>query len=157
MLFSTNNLIKHQSFLYTQLNDQTVLIQTIQFSISTQSKCQTVLFDPEVGLYQVLPLSVSMDLGAVATKGYSEFFKISTLSFLPRCSRCIRQPQLTRATGLSLGESYPSAEMQSVYSAAPADWATWQSLGESYPSAEMQSVYSAAPADLAPGRSLRES
>ena len=30
----------------------------------------------------------------------------------------------------TLGESYPSAEMQSLYSATPADWAT---LGESYP------------------------
>ena len=30
----TNNSIKHQSFVYTQLNDQTVLFQTIQFSIS---------------------------------------------------------------------------------------------------------------------------
>ena len=26
--------IKHQSFVYTQLNDQTVLFQTIQFSVS---------------------------------------------------------------------------------------------------------------------------
>ena len=33
--------------------------------------------------------------------------------------------------GHSLGESYPSAEMQSVYSAAPADKATGYSLGES--------------------------
>ncbi len=65
-----NNPIKHQSFVYSQLNDQTVLFQTIQFSISTQFfvytqlnvktvlfqttqfsictqfKCQTVLFDP---------------------------------------------------------------------------------------------------------------
>ena len=39
--------------------------------------------------------------------------------------------------------------MQSVYSATLADWATGHSLGESYPSAEMQTVYSAAPADLA--------
>ena len=30
----TNNSIKHQSFVYTQLNDQTVLFQTNQFSIS---------------------------------------------------------------------------------------------------------------------------
>ena len=43
-----NNSIKHQSFVYAQLNDQTVLFQTIQFSMSfvcTQFKCQTVLFD----------------------------------------------------------------------------------------------------------------
>ena len=34
LLCITNNSIKHQSFIYTQLNDQTVLFQTIQFSIS---------------------------------------------------------------------------------------------------------------------------
>ena len=44
-------------------------------------------------------------------------------------------------SGHSLGESYSSADMQSVYFTAPADWATGQSLGESYPSAEMLSVY----------------
>ena len=32
--FNSNNSIKHQSFVYTQLNDQTVLFQAIQFSIS---------------------------------------------------------------------------------------------------------------------------
>ena len=53
------------------------------------------------------------------------------------------------ATRRSLGESYPSAETQSVYSTALADWATRPSLGESYPSAETQSVYSIAPADWA--------
>ena len=48
------------------------------------------------------------------------------------------------------GGSYPSAEMQFVYSAVPADWATGHSLGtRSYPSAEMQLVYSTAPADRA--------
>ena len=47
----------------------------------------------------------------------------------------------------SLGESYPSAQMQSVYSASPANWTTGHSLGESYPSAEMQSVLSRAPAN----------
>ena len=34
LLCITNNSIKHQSFVHTQLNDQTVLFQTIQFSIS---------------------------------------------------------------------------------------------------------------------------
>ena len=29
-----NNSIKHQSFIYTQLNDQTVLFQTVQFNIN---------------------------------------------------------------------------------------------------------------------------
>ena len=34
-----------------------------------------------------------------------------------------------------------------MYSAAPADWANGNLLRESYHSAEMQSVYSAAPVD----------
>ena len=36
LLCITNNSIKHQSFIYTQLNVKTVLFQIIQFSISTQ-------------------------------------------------------------------------------------------------------------------------
>ena len=44
------------------------------------------------------------------------------LSRLQRCSQCILQPQPTEPTGHSRGESYSSAEMQSVYFAAPADW-----------------------------------
>ena len=34
LLFKTNNSIKHQSLFYARLNWQTVLFQTIQFSIS---------------------------------------------------------------------------------------------------------------------------
>ena len=50
---------------------------------------------------------------------------------------------------LAWRKSYPSAEMQSVYSTAPANWATRHLHGESYPSAEMQSVYSTALANWA--------
>ena len=38
LLFNTNNSIKHQSFVCTQFNDQTVLFQTIQFSTSLNAK-----------------------------------------------------------------------------------------------------------------------
>ena len=38
--------ISTQFYVYTQINVKTVLYQTIQFSISTQFKCQTVLLDP---------------------------------------------------------------------------------------------------------------
>ena len=41
----TNNSIKHQSFVYTQLNDKTVVFQTIPFNICRQFECETVLFD----------------------------------------------------------------------------------------------------------------
>ena len=47
------------------------------------------------------------------------------------------------------GGPYPSAEKQSVYSTAPANWVTGHSLEQFYPSAEMQSVYSTAPTDWA--------
>ena len=48
-----------------------------------------------------------------------------------------------------LGEFYPFAEMQSVYSTVSADWTIRTFVRESYPSAKMQSVYSEAPADRA--------
>ena len=34
LLYIANNSIKHYSFVYSQLNDQTVRLQTIQFSIT---------------------------------------------------------------------------------------------------------------------------
>ena len=46
LLCITNNSIKYQSFVYTQLNDQRIPFLTIKFGISTQFKGQTVLFDP---------------------------------------------------------------------------------------------------------------
>ena len=54
------------------------------------------------------------------------------------------------------GGSFPSAEMQSVYSTAPADWATGHSFvgGGLTPSAAVQSVYFTAPADWTTGHSL---
>ena len=65
-------------------------------------------------LYQVLPHRSTEDLGAMAIKGYSAFPKTIGLS-----SGC-----LMSYPGHSLrGESYPSAEMQSVYSTAQADCA----------------------------------
>ena len=42
-----------------------------------------------------------------------------SLTSLQRCSRRILQPQPTGPPGHSLGEFYPSADMQSVYSTGP--------------------------------------
>ena len=39
-LYNIKNSIKHQSFIYSQLNVKTVLLQIIQFIISTQFKFQ---------------------------------------------------------------------------------------------------------------------
>ena len=76
------------SHFFTQLNDQTVLFQTIQFSMSfvcTQFKCPTVLFDSKIGPNQVLPLQAREDLGEMATKGYSAFPEAPGLD--TRCGR----------------------------------------------------------------------
>ena len=74
LLFITNNLIKPQLFIYTQLNVKTVVFQTIQFSRSTQFKCQTVKFDSLIGPIQILALRTRM-----AMKGYSAFPKALAL------------------------------------------------------------------------------
>ena len=77
-------------------------------------------------------------------KGYSTFPQTSP-------SDC-----LMSYTGHSLRGSYPSADVQSVYSAAPTNWTTGHSFGESYPSADVQSVSSAAPANWTTGNSFGE-
>ena len=76
----------------------TVLIPTIQFSISMQ----LVLFNPSIGAYQVLPFWTRVELGAMAIKWYSVFPKAPALvephhqiDPLLRCSRRILQPQPT--------------------------------------------------------------
>ena len=87
-----------------QLNNQ-----TIQFSISTQFKCQTALFDPGA------TTSGQSELGSDGNEGVLRISQSSSVSgALP--SDC-----LVLCPGYSLGEYYPSAEMQLVYSAAPAD------------------------------------
>ena len=68
--------------MFTQLNDQTVLLLTIQFSLShsfAQIKCQTVLFDLLLGPCQVLLLWVIVDSGVMVTKEYSVFPKAPAL------------------------------------------------------------------------------
>ena len=94
--------------------------------------------------------------------------RLRIFTSLQRCSRCILHPQWTgpvvwgflplgkNAVGVfyipnRLGQSfedfYLSAEMQSVYSTSPIDWAS--RLVDFYLSAEMQSVYSTSPMDWA--------
>ena len=117
LLCITNNSIKHKSFVYKKLNVQTVLFLAIQFSMSlvcTQFKCQTVLFDPKIRPYQVLPLWVRLDLGAMAMKGYSTFPKAPTL--LEPHHQIVLDMTLNNHWG---GVLTPSAEMQLVYSIAP--------------------------------------
>ena len=91
---------------------QTVLIQRIQFSISMQ----LVLFNPKKRPYQVLPFRARVDLGAMAMKGC--FLQSSSITGASPSYRLVSYP------GLSWGGSYPSPEVQSVYSTTPADLAT---------------------------------
>ena len=76
MLCITNNSIKYQSFVYTQLNVKTILFPPIQFCITSQFKCQTVLFDLSIRPYQLLPLLARVGLRAIAMKWYSAFPKL---------------------------------------------------------------------------------
>ena len=54
---------------------KTVLFQAVQFRISAQF----ILFDPLIGPYQLLPFQASVNLGAMAMKGYSTFGKAQAL------------------------------------------------------------------------------
>ena len=104
MLCITNHSIKHQSFVYRQLNVKIVLFQTIQFRINPQFKCQTVLSGATTpgqsrhrgdGNEEVLSIPQSSSITAASP------------------SDCL----------VSYLGSYPSIEMQLVYSTAPANWA----------------------------------
>ena len=87
----------------------TVLFQTIQFSVTTLFSS----INPKIVPYQVLALRARVDLGAIALKRYSAFPNAPAL----------RSDCLVSYPGHQLGGSYPSAEMQSVFSAAPAELA----------------------------------
>ena len=106
------------SCFYTHLNDQTVLFLTIQFSIEYS------LTVP----YQLVPLRARVNFGAMAMKG------CSALPEAPVLQELHHQIWLVSYTAHLLvgGWSYWSAEMQSVYSTAPADWALSNS-GENLP------------------------
>ena len=82
--------------------------QTIQFTKSTQFSS---IWPTHLGPYWMLPLQAREDLGVIAMKGYFAFPKGSPSDCLVSYPRH------------SLGESCPSAEIQSVYSTASADWA----------------------------------
>ena len=112
------------------LNVKNVLFQTIQFSTNTQfnwqkNLFQTIQFMINTQFTSVWPLDRT--LSGATTRGLSGPGSDGSEGIL-------RIPQSSSITGTSpsdclvlypghsLGESYPSAEMQSVYSTAPADW-----------------------------------
>ena len=65
LLCITNYSIRHQSFVYIQVNERSFVC--IQF------KCQTVLFDAYIESYQVLPLQARLNLREIVMKEYSTF------------------------------------------------------------------------------------
>ena len=84
VLIIVNFFIKYQAFVYTQLHVKTVLFETVQSNISHLfAHClnvkQTVLFNPQIGPYQMLLLLAGVDLGAMAMKWYSALPKASVL------------------------------------------------------------------------------
>ena len=107
---------KHQSFVGTQLNDQTALSLTIQFSIShlfALSLNVTVPFDPYIGPY--------LGQSGPGSNGDEEVLHILQSSNINEASPsdCLMSyPGHSLVGGWG---SYPSAEMQLVYSTTPAD------------------------------------
>ena len=109
------------SFVYTQLNSQRVLFLTVLFNksfVCTQFKCQTVLFRT---------LSGATTLGqsgpwSSGNEGVLHIPQSSWTGVSP--SDClVSYPRHTFFFFVG-GESYPSAEMQSVYSTASTKWTT---------------------------------
>ena len=121
-----------KTFLFQAIQfSQTVLFQTIQFNISTVSMSKSVLF-------QVIQFSVSTQISSIWPIDRTLSGATTPSQSWPGSNGnegvlCIPQSSsitgtspsdcLVSYTGHSLVGSYPSAEKQSVYSTAPANWA----------------------------------
>ena len=87
LLFITNNSIKQQSIVYSQLNDQTVLFQTIRFSIThlfvdsmvQETRVQSQFESYQSGAIQRMEYHPPLHLGVVA-KEKGAFGSLSTKS-----------------------------------------------------------------------------
>ena len=132
-MYSVCSFLSFSFFLNNSVyHTKTVPFKTIQFSISMQFSF--------IWPYQVRPLRARVNWEVLAMKGYSTFPKAPALLdphhqmfycyiedtrwfFTPqqRYSRCVVQTKLTGSPGHSLGECYPSAAKQSMYSTAPTD------------------------------------
>ena len=73
----TKNSNKYHSFVYTHLNDQTILFLAIQFSINhlftLSLNVKQFYLNPLIRPYQELPFRAKADLGTMLMKGYSTF------------------------------------------------------------------------------------
>ena len=77
LLSITNNPIKHQSFIYTQLKDQTVLFQLIQSSISHvfafSLNVKQFYLTHRQNCIRCYHSGTRVNQGGIAMKGYSAF------------------------------------------------------------------------------------
>ena len=120
LLSITNNSIKHQSLVYTQFNDQTVLFQTIKSSVSHL---------PGQSLNAIWPIDRTL-IGAtiLSHSGLRTDGNERVLRILQNSSITGTSPSdcLVWYFGHSLSwGSYPSREIQSVYYADKSYWAAW--------------------------------
>ena len=125
---------KHQSFVYTQLIDQTVLFQRIQFSIMSNSSIWPI--------DRTLSGATSPDRSQLDSDGNEGVLRISQNSCITGASP---SDGLMSYPGHSLcvgGRSYLFAEMQLVYSTVLAvrttykawkkDWRNWILQGQAF-------------------------
>ena len=75
----------------------TVNDETIQFCVNAHFKCQTILFDPYIGPYQVLTLRTRADLGVMAVTSYSAF--PNALALLEPNHQIIKSHIMTHVVG----------------------------------------------------------
>ena len=128
---------------------KTVPFQTIPFSTSTQFKCnytvylsktfifqaiqfsqivliQTILFSINILFSSIQPISRALSDAIIPGQSEPGSNGNEGVLFIPQSSNITRTSPsdgLVSYPGLSSGVGYPSAEVLSVYSIAPADWA----------------------------------
>ena len=93
----TNNSIKHQSFIYSQLNVKTVLFQTLQFSIS-------------IKLSSTCPIDRTQSAATTLSQSEPGSNGNEGVLCIPQCSSIMGASLsdcLVSYTGHSSGESYP--------------------------------------------------
>ena len=122
MLCISNNSIKHQSFIYIQLNVKIVLFQSFQVCISMLLKCENFK------QFQTIQFSIStqrnsirlIDRTLLGSTTPSQSGPGSDGNKFPKAPSISPSDYFMSYKGNSLGKCYPSIEIQSVYSAAPA-------------------------------------
>ena len=110
MVSIASNSIKHQSFVYTQLNDQTILFQTIQFSIR-------YLFALSLNINQFYFIHRWNRVRCFPSGSEWQWTGTPHSPKVQNWSLTIRWFNVVSRT-LVRGGSYSSAEIQSVYSSA---------------------------------------